>query len=57
MLRRTILVAFSVLALAIWAAPSAFASDDAHEGTLVAVADGKLTMTATGSKEDRKSVV
>lgn len=57
MLRRTLLVAVSALALVIWAAPSAFAADDAHEGTVVSVADGKLTMTATGSKDEHSHAV
>jgi len=57
MLRRTFLVAVSALALAIWAAPSAFAADNTHDGTVVSVAEGKLTMTATGSKDEHSHPV
>src|SRR5262245_22647710 len=57
MLRRTFLVAVSALALVVWAVPSTLAADDAHGGTVVAVADGKLTMTATGSKDEHSHAV
>jgi hypothetical protein len=57
MLRRTILVAVSALALVIWTAPTALAADNTHDGTVVSVADGKLTMTATGSKDEHSHAV
>jgi hypothetical protein len=57
MLRQMFLVAVSAVALALWISPSTFAADESHDGTVVAVADGKVTMTATGSKDEHSHAV
>jgi hypothetical protein len=44
------------MALALWLCPPASAADT-HDGTVVSVADGKLTMTATGSKDEHSHAV
>lgn len=52
MMRRTFFVALSALALALWLNNSSFAKDeDTHEGTVVSVADGKITMSGKDAKD------
>jgi len=51
MTRRSLFVALAAFALVVWAGNTAVAEDKAHEGTVVSVSEGKLTMTATGSSE------
>ena len=50
MTRRSLFVALAALALTVWVGNVAVAADN-HEGTVVSVSEGKLTMTATGSSE------
>jgi hypothetical protein len=56
MSRRNLFVALAALALTAWIGNVTFAKDDkdsnTHEGTVVSAGDHKLTMTATGSKEE-----
>ena len=55
MTRRSLFVALTALALVAWVGKTTFAKDEAkdtHEGTVVSVSDGKLTMTAKGSTDE-----
>ncbi len=53
MTRRSLFAALAALALVAWVGSVSFAKDDAntHEGTVVSVSDGKLTMTDKEGKE------
>jgi len=65
MTRRMLFVAFSALALAVWAAGPASADDtkagsarNTHEGFVVKAGDGHLTMTAAkGAREEHTHAV
>lgn len=59
MLRRTMLLAVTAFAVAIWAAgPSVAKAEDgkSHEGKVVKVEEGKLTMTDKDGKEHSHAV-
>jgi predicted metal-binding membrane protein len=52
MTRRSLFAALAALAMVAWVGTVSFAKDDAtHEGTVVSVADGKLTMADKDGKE------
>ena len=54
MMRRTMLLAVTAFAVAIWASPTIAKDDEAgktHEGKVVKVEEGKLTMTDKDGKE------
>ena len=54
MSRRSLLAAVSAFALVLWFGNPSFAKDDnnTHEGTVVSVAEHKLTMTGKDAKDE-----
>jgi len=54
MTRRSLLAAVSAFALVLWFGNPSFAKDDAaaHEGTVVSVAENKLTMSGKDGKDE-----
>lgn len=57
MMRRTMLLAVTAFAVAIWAAGPAIAEEGkSHEGKVVKVEEGKLTMTDKDGKEHSHAV-
>jgi len=60
MTRRSLFAALTALALVAWVGSVSFAKDDAdkntHEGTVVSVSDGKLTMTGKDGTEHTHNV-
>jgi hypothetical protein len=58
MTRRSLFSALAALALVAWVGNVTFAKDDStHDGTVVSVSAGKLTMTATGASEQHTHTV